>query len=196
MSEKIIVLREKDLFKKTNHSENFFSHSKKNIIKNILLSSTEYEKELAENDMNYKQIVAYILFSYKKKLFLMQRQKTTNELSLKYFLGIGGHLRKEDIKKNVSSWGKRELDEEVCLKKGFKTKLIGFINDNSNLIGKKHFGIIYLIKGKSADISISSEIMAGKMIEIKDLKEMIPYLESWSSIIAKELLKKDKSTRS
>lgn len=189
MSEKIIVLTEQDLFKNVSRSENFFFHSRKKIIKNILSFGKEYEKELAENDLKYKQIVSYMIFSYKTKLFLMQRKKTKNALSLKYSLGIGGHLRRDDIKKNVGQWGDRELQEEVTLQKGFRSKLVGFINDNSNEIGKKHFGLVYLIHGKSTEISIISEMLSGKMIEKKELLDFINNFESWSILLAKKFLK-------
>jgi predicted NUDIX family phosphoesterase len=189
MSEKIIVLKEKDLFKNVSQSENFFFHSRKKIIKNILSFGKEYEKELAENDLNYKQIVSYMIFSYKTKLFLMQRKKTTNILSLKYSLGIGGHLRRDDIKKNIGQWGDRELQEEVKLESGFRSKLVGFINDNSNEIGKKHFGLVYLIDGKSSQISIISEMLSGKMIQKKELSDFINNFESWSLLLTKKFLK-------
>lgn len=189
MTEKIIVIPEKKLFRGIPFSENFFFHSKTKIIKNILMLGEEYDKDLAENNIDYKQIVAYMIFSYKNKFFIMQRNKTTNILSLKYSLGIGGHLRKQDIKNNIGQWGGRELKEEVEIENGFRTKLIGFINDNSNDIGKKHFGLVYLIKGRSSHISIRSEMISGEMVTIENIQPYFSRLESWSSLLAKKLLK-------
>lgn len=53
-----------------------------------------------ENNFAYKQIIPYLIFEYQGLYFVMQRQAKASEqrLASKYTLGIGGHLRKEDLK--------------------------------------------------------------------------------------------------
>lgn len=190
LNEKIIVLKEAELLKNISWSENFFTHSKQIILKNILTYGQEYDKELAENDTGYKQLVAYMIYRYKGKIFVMQRDKKNSCLDYKYSIGIGGHLTKDDIKKNFSLWGERELREEVAIKKAYKISFFGFINDNSNKIGKKHFGIVYLLEGNSPDISIASELKTGQLIQYSELDNIINKSESWSLLLINALKKK------
>ena len=71
-----------------------------------------------ETDPAYKQIIPYLVFTYENKYFLMQRQKKASETRLqsKYSLGIGGHIREEDMENcTLVDWAKREFEEEIDL---------------------------------------------------------------------------------
>src|SRR5437667_5782 len=73
-------------------------------------------RSLMETDPTYKQIIPYLIFTYQHRFFLMQRQAKATETRLqsKYSLGIGGHLREEDMKqKDIIAWAQREFHEEV-----------------------------------------------------------------------------------
>ena len=54
--------------------------------------------EMEENPA-YKQIIPYLVFMHEGKLFVMQRTSTASEVRLqnKYTIGIGGHIREEDM---------------------------------------------------------------------------------------------------
>src|SRR5581483_9174534 len=73
-------------------------------------------RSIMENDPTYKQIIPYLIFEHENRYFLMQRQAKASEQRLqnKYSLGIGGHIRHEDLQEGTSifDWAQREFHEE------------------------------------------------------------------------------------
>ena len=65
----------------------------------VYLEKEFHPRYLMETDVRYKQIIPYLIFTHNNSYFLMQRQSTAGEQRLKnkYSLGIGGHIRKEDL---------------------------------------------------------------------------------------------------
>ena len=57
-------------------------------------------RSIAENDPSYKQIIPYLVFMHQDAIFVMQRRSDASEVRLrnKYSIGIGGHIRQEDMK--------------------------------------------------------------------------------------------------
>mgnify|MGYP003982283087 FL=1 len=74
----------------------------------------------------------------------------------------------------------REFHEEVEYKGQFESKVIGFINDDSNPVGKVHFGILILIIGKSYNIKVKSELKSGFLATIDQINSLYEKLEGWS----------------
>ena len=70
-----------------------------------------------EEDLSYKQIIPYLIFTHNDQYFLMQRKSTSSEQRLKnkYSLGIGGHMRQEDMQNGATifDWAQREFQEEI-----------------------------------------------------------------------------------
>ncbi len=141
---------------------------------------------LMEQDEAYKQIIPYLVFTCDNKFFLMQRQANASEKRLqnKYSLGIGGHIRKEDmLNQSIFSWAKREFHEEVEYKGNFTIEQLGIINDDSNAVGKVHLGLVLLLHGDSANITIKSELKSGELVSLATCRTISPSLESWSQLI-------------
>ena len=64
----------------------------------------------------YKQIIPYLIFTYNNTYFLMQRKSNASETRLqnKFSLGIGGHIRQDDVQgTDIFAWAQREFHEEV-----------------------------------------------------------------------------------
>jgi len=141
----------------------------------------------AESDERNKQIIPYMIFCYDSKIFLMQYgiKSSAKTLSKKYTLGIGGHLWINDISPNVPlvKWGRREFDEEVFYFDDRSEKIIGFVNDDSNPVGRVHFGVVICVYGKSPAISIRSEMVWGKLIAIEEAVEFFTGMDNWTKII-------------
>ena len=83
----------------------------------------------------------------------------------------------------------RELEEEVEFIGKRNPKVIGYINDDSNDVGKVHFGILYFIEtDASIIIPKAKEMKNGKLLpfdyidkfEELNLKELV--VEYWSKI--------------
>jgi predicted NUDIX family phosphoesterase len=140
----------------------------------------------AETDVNYKQIIPYIVFMHDNKLFLMQRKSSSSETRLanKYTLGIGGHIRKSDLKeRDIALWGLREFKEEVNYDGEISIQPIGLINDESTFVGQVHMGFAFLFTGDSATISVKSELQSGKLVSFEECESYFESMESWSQMV-------------
>ena len=138
-----------------------------------------------ELDTSYKQIIPYLIFNFQDKFFLMQRKGTASESRLKnkYLLGIGGHIRQEDMQANdIFDWAKREFVEEVHYKGNITIKPIGVINDDSNSVGQVHIGFVFLLTGDSDNIKVKSELKDGTLLTLKECEHFYSSMESWSQL--------------
>ncbi len=141
---------------------------------------------IAETDFSYKQVIPYLVFKHGEKLFLMQRRSNSSEsrLANKYSLGIGGHIRKEDIQsRDIFEWARREFYEEVDYKDILKITPLGILNDDTNDVGKVHVGLVLLLEGDSDQISIRSELQNGTLYSFEECMNFYPQMESWSQLV-------------
>lgn len=148
-----------------------------------------------EEDPSYKQIIPYLVFCHEGKYFLMQRNSTASEkrLQSKRSLGIGGHIRKEDLQeKDIIGWAKREFAEEIDYKGSIDIKPLGIINDESNDVGKVHIGFAFLLEGDSSDIAIRSELKSGELLTIDECMTHYDSMETWSQLVFDHLQKMKK----
>lgn len=160
---------------------------------NIINKNKEFiSREHAETNFNYKQIIPYLVFAFQDKLFLMQRKSTSSEqrLSNKFSLGIGGHIREEDITNDsIIDWSKREFAEEIDYTGNFQIKPIGIINDDSNDVGKVHIGFVFLLIGDSNNIKVRSELKSGNLYTHQECEKYFNNMESWSQLVFLHLKK-------
>ena len=120
----------------------------------------------------------------------MQRRANASEKRLqnKYSLGIGGHIRQEDMqKKSIFTWAQREFHEEVDYQGNFAIKPLGILNDDSNAVGKVHLGFVLLLYGDSDNISIKSELKSGKLVSLAACITSVNSMESWSELVLNHL---------
>lgn len=143
-------------------------------------------RSLMEQDFSYKQIIPYLIFHNGGKLFLMQRQAKATETRLanKYTLGIGGHIRQEDMTTDsIMDWACREFHEEVDFKGKLEIEPIGILNDDSNDVGKVHIGFIFLLKGDSSKIKVKEELKSGELLSFEECELYYDKMESWSKLV-------------
>lgn len=139
---------------------------------------------LAEEDTTYKQIIPYLVFRHNELYFLMQRKGSSSEqrLASKYSLGIGGHLREEDMKgSSIIEWAQREFDEEINYTGSVTITPLGILNSEETPVDQVHIGFVLLLEGDSADISIRSELQSGELVPLSMCKEKD--LEGWSKLV-------------
>ncbi|MFC1894787.1 hypothetical protein ACFLYH_02445 [Candidatus Dependentiae bacterium] len=180
--EKILVVQRKKLF-----PDGEFNGIKK-INFNDYQELIEQNKEFLwrsemETDTNYKQIIPYLVFNFEDKFFLMKRRSNASEVRLqdKYSLGIGGHIRQDDIEqKSIFDWAKREFQEEVNYSGKFEIEPIGLLNDESDFVGQVHAGFVFLLNGDSEKISIRDEHKEGSLLTLDECKQNYSKMESWS----------------
>lgn len=148
-----------------------------------------------ETDPRYKQIIPYLVFTADNRYFLMQRRPNASEQRLqnKFTLGIGGHIRHEDIGSNsIMDWARREFHEEVEYNDTFSIEPLGILNDDSNAVGQVHIGFVLLLKGSSPDIKIKSELKSGRLVTLEECLMHKEQLESWSAYVVDYLTRAQK----
>ena len=148
--------------------------------------------EMEENPA-YKQIIPYLVFMHEGKLFVMQRTSTASEVRLqnKYTIGIGGHIREEDMQHaDLFEWARREFHEEVSYNGTMSIEPFGILNDDTNAVGQVHIGFVFLLYGNSDAITIKSELKSGTLLTLDACKEMMPQFESWSAMVLQALIEK------
>ena len=160
---------------------------------NIIQERKEFlPRSIMENDPTYKQIIPYLVFRHNDRYFLMQRQAKASEqrLASKYSLGIGGHIRQEDLgSSDIFTWAQREFHEEVNYAGKLEIQPLGILNDDSNEVGKVHLGFVLLLKGDSDQISVKSELKSGQLLSLEQCKQYTESMESWSQFVFEFLTK-------
>ena len=184
--EHILVVKRNDLFPNDSAWQGLKKVESEAFLETILAKKEFLPRSLMETDPTYKQIIPYLVFTHDGKLFLMQRQPKASETRLqsKFSLGIGGHIREEDITDaDIAGWARREFHEEVNYKDSFTVEPLGILNDDSNDVGKVHVGFVYLLKGNSPDISVFEELKSGELLTIDECAQLYDRMETWSQIV-------------
>lgn len=161
----------------------------------VITAHQEYiPRSQAEHDPRYKQIIPYLIFSHNDSFFLMQRRETASEKRLrnKFSLGIGGHIRKEDLDAGTTifDWARREFAEEINYSGDLTIEPIGLLNDDTNEVGTVHIGLVMLIHGTTSTISVKSELKSGQLVDLATCKAYYNDLEQWSQLIVTHLAHK------
>lgn len=183
--ENILVIKRDIIFK--NLSIQGLKEVNFNLYQDLIEKNKEFIlRSVAENNPEYKQIIPYLVFNYKDKFFLMRRREQASETRLKskYSLGIGGHIRQEDIlNRSIFDWAEREFKEEVNYSGNFKIKPIGILNDDSNEVGQVHVGFVFLLQADSDNIKVKSELKEGNLLTLTECEKFYPEMETWTQIV-------------
>ena len=104
-----------------------------------------------ENNHNYKQIIPYVIFVRQKTAFSYLRGKLLAEKRLlgEYSIGIGGHISVFDTNLFSETYRQgmaREVHEEVRVEAQYNQHLAAMINDDSNDVGRVHFGLVHVFE--------------------------------------------------
>lgn len=158
----------------------------------LIKSSSFFKKRKdAEDDPFYLQIIPYIVFSFKDKFFLYKYIKKAGEKRLidHYQLAVGGHIDLTDGK-DLDLAAKREWEEEVDFKgQILDKKLVGILNDDTEMVEKVHLGLIYHFTGDSDDIKVREiDKLKGEMVNKGDIPKYIRITDIWASIIWKDYI--------
>lgn len=197
--EQIMVVERQKLLSKNNF-QGFVDNNENNDFEEIILKNYKYMRRGdAEINHDFKQPIAYcIIINDKNQVFAYQRGLTNsgdyNEKRLegKWSWGTGGHIDKVDSEKNnnpIVTSMLREISEEVEMTGNTKQEhiVLGYINDDSDDVGKVHFGILYLVKTNAENVLLKGkESVIGKFMDINELEGLLGnkdvIIESWSKI--------------
>jgi predicted NUDIX family phosphoesterase len=192
--EQIVAVKTKILFNDSKNIPQGFFEVNNDFISLIMNNYEIVDRNSAEEDINYKQIIPYMVFKYENKIFCMNRGKSGGEkrLAEKYTIGIGGHINQDDIENcsNISEWGLREFHEEISYTGKLNMNTIGFINDDKTKVGQMHLGIFILINGDNSNIFIKDELESGTLMTIEECQKYYQNMEPWSQMIFKIFFQK------
>jgi predicted NUDIX family phosphoesterase len=129
-----------------------------------------------------------VIITFNNKVFSYRRGKLLAEERLlnKYSIGIGGHISTHDVTLFSQTYEDgllRELNEEIDLRANYKERIAALLNDDSNEVGKVHFGIVHVLQVDSDEIRVKEKsINEAKFVSIDDLKSNKDLYENWSQI--------------
>lgn len=195
MVKEILVVKTDKLF--INYFQGFKSINEKDYLP-IILKNFEYQErnEALENNAGFKQLINYIFIinPKTKKIFAYKRDKKYSQdykemrLHNKISLGIGGHIDKEDSGDVIYDSMLRELEEEVVMEKYSRPKIVGFINDDSEMVGKVHFGVVSILETEQEVSSREGdEIKEAGFYSINEIEKLFSSpeneVEGWTRIM-------------
>lgn len=114
-------------------------------------------RHLAEQDESLQQIIPYVVFRHEDTVFSYVRGKKAGETRLvgNRSIGVGGHINPADAQASLGETGRttratyleavrREIAEEVIVDGPFEPIMCAVLKDDSNAVGRVHFGVIHL----------------------------------------------------
>lgn len=189
--EKILVVKRTQLFAEDVAPQGFYQEKIDQYIGAVRDNQEFIWRSDAETDELYKQIIPYLIFKNNNKFFLMQRRSTASEQRLKdkYSLGIGGHIRQEDITSgSLFDWACREFYEEINYSGNLTITTLGIVNEDETAVGRVHVGFVLLLEGDSSDISVKSELKSGSLMTCHEIETYYDRLETWSKYVFDNLI--------
>lgn len=144
-----------------------------------------------EEAPNFKQLITYCVIREREtgQILLYERiGGGDSRLHLKSSIGVGGHANPieevQELHMVMKANALRELDEELNVKNLSDLELFGFINDDSDAVGRVHVGVVYLANVPSQqDVKIrETEKLRMRWVSKADLQG-IENLENWSKLL-------------
>lgn len=192
----VLVIETKVLFQLINYFQGF-SIRNPDLLGILENNSTWLDKEEAEKNPKFKQLVGYCAIINQDGKIFVYRRATKNEdysekrLQGKLSIGIGGHIEHCDSnghKGMIASSILREIKEEVFIDGEIKeVELLGIINDDTNPVGQVHFGLFMAVRTNTSQVSPKDpEIAWGNLKSLKAIKILFKVeqndVENWSLI--------------
>lgn len=144
----------------------------------------------AEEDERFKQPIPYVVLVKGEEVFVYERLGAGGEKRLEGMLsiGIGGHMNNTDDDSFMQVVGEnmfREIYEELEVKGDIIPTILGFINDDSDDVGKVHFGILAIAHLTETTVEVKEkDQLDGYWVPVDELKKDHLYnrLENWSKL--------------
>ncbi len=148
----------------------------------------------AEQDQRYKQLIPYVLIVCNDQILRYQRGRRGQETRLHglYSVGIGGHISEEDHGLFSSGLGyqegmRRELMEEVAID-ALNNAPVAVINDDSTEVGCVHFGVVHLLRVPNENVANRrSGIVNPEFVPMAEAVKDPSGYESWSRFCLEHL---------
>ncbi|QLK85960.1 NUDIX domain-containing protein [Staphylococcus sp. 17KM0847] len=149
-----------------------------------------------EEDPAYKQLISYcILENERGEILVYQRLTGGGEARLHGLgsIGVGGHMNDVPDARSIMDVmidnASRELSEEVGLTLNDDQYLehLGFINDDTNEVGRVHIGVVFKIRVHTDQVEVRETDTLAIEWRAVDAIEDLTQFESWSALILEKL---------
>jgi predicted NUDIX family phosphoesterase len=172
-------------------TQGFFEPNGSDLMGQLAESAVFLDRPVAEEDPSHKQIIPYILVVHKNRVLLYRRTKKQGESRLhnKYSLGFGGHINDIDGNREtdtnlILAAMVRELNEELFVPSVRRVSVIGFINDDSNPVGKVHLGVVFVVEVAGERFAVNEpEMIEASWCDAEAVEARFQNLESWSQLL-------------
>ena len=145
----------------------------------------------AENNPSFKQLIPYVIMSYKGKYLNYVRGKKAGETRLiaKRSIGIGGHINpidnmplfNVDFYETYLAAVAREVEEEVSVETTHTDSIVALLNDESNEVGSVHLGIVHFWSLDEPKVEKREQMITQmSFMTIEELQQVRETLETWS----------------
>jgi predicted NUDIX family phosphoesterase len=168
------------------------------------------DKDTLETDPRFKQIITYCVVRHRDQILTYRRGKSGAEARLhdKYSVGIGGHVDEPDfsaveiediakvhplqIFKRIQQAALREIMEETKLLISMESlQFIGWVNDDSDDVGKVHLGLVFLVDlNDRMTVECEPCLKEAQFTPLGDVVAKIDVFEKWSQIVIRRLDKR------
>ena len=155
------------------------------------------DRAAAEEDPSHKQVIPYCIFRCGSRILHYTRGKAGGEsrLHAKISVGVGGHVNPIDMGEGRTGAGAyhaavtREIEEELDLPGTHSHRIIALLNDESNLVGQVHLGIVHLVDLPSEEVSSREDALTD--LGFSELSYLLgdgyERLETWSQFCIRYL---------
>ena len=150
-------------------------------------------RSAVETDPSFKQLIPYVVLKCGDAVFHYRRGAagTEKRLASKCSVGIGGHISEADATGPGDLYRNgmlRELEEEIAIGSTYTERLLGFINDDSSLVGSVHLGVVHLLELAEPIVSPREAAISDTGFErVAALTARLAEFETWSQFVLAEL---------
>ena len=147
------------------------------------------DRDAAEVDPAWKQLIPYLVLRDGDRTFLMRRTRAGSDARLhdRYSIGIGGHVETADA--DIAGALQREWREEIDAGFDPEPTAIGLLNDDTTAVGAVHLGIVFVAEAGGRDVRIrETDKLVGAFASPEEVLAVVDAMESWSQLIVDELV--------
>jgi predicted NUDIX family phosphoesterase len=145
-----------------------------------------------ETDPSVKQLIPYVIFRWRDRLFHYTRGVAGSEVRLRALrsIGVGGHINPIDAGSAdpYRAGLQRELAEEVVLESPFRESVLGLVYDPSTPVGQVHLGVVHVLDlDRPAVRPRETALAEAGFASVHDLSIQREAFESWSRFVLEAL---------
>lgn len=150
----------------------------------------------AENNPAFKQLIPYVVMTHSDRFLCYTRGTDVDEtrLASRVSIGVGGHINPCDargyggLQETYRNAVAREVEEEVVVDTAYGERIIAAINDDSNEVGRVHFGIVHLWHLAKPNVrERERSVCRLTFMREHELRGLEGQMESWSRLLLANL---------